>query len=61
VLGIGCFLIFMVPTGCAIFPQNCEIKTASLKMSEPEAYKQLLKKYGADEAVPKALYFNKGL
>jgi hypothetical protein len=53
VLGIGCFLIFMVPTGCAIFPQNCEIKTASLKMSEPE--------YGADEAVPKALYFNKGL
>jgi hypothetical protein len=60
-MAVGCFLIFMVPVGCAIFPQTYEVKSASLKTSEPEAYSQLLKKYVTEDAVPKTLYFNKGL
>lgn len=61
VLGIGAFLIFMVPVGCAVFPQTCEVKTATLKTAEPEAYAEVVKKYGGEDAVPKLLYFNKGL
>ena len=61
VMSVGCFLIFMVPVGCALFPQQCEIKTANLKSKEPEAFAELLKKYGKEESIPETLYFNKGL
>ncbi len=60
-MSVGCFLIFMVPVGCALFPQQCAVQTDKIKTSEPEAYKQLLEKYGKEEAIPKTLYFNKGL
>lgn len=57
---MGCFLVFMVPVGCALFPQRCEVKTAKLKTSDSEAYAQLVAKYGEDK-IPEKLYFNKGL
>ena len=59
---MGCFLTVMVPVGCALYPQQCAVSTADLKSWEPEAYAQLLEKYGSGEgAIPKTLYFNKGL
>ena len=61
VLCVGCFLTAMVPAGCALYPQQCAVSTADLKSWEPEAYAQLLEKYGTQDAIPKKLYFNKGL
>ena len=61
VMCVGCFLTVMVPVGCALFPQQCAVNTNDLKSWEPEAYAQLLEKYGSDAAIPKTLYFNKGL
>ena len=61
VLGVGCFLIFMVPIGCAIFPQNAAVSPQQLKKAEPKAYDMLLAKYGSEDRIPKELYFNKGL
>ncbi len=60
-LGIGAFLLFMVPVGCAIFPQICEMPTAHLKETEPEAYAEAVKKFGSEDKLPEKLYFNKGL
>ena len=31
VLGVGCFLMVMVPTGCSIWPQNVEISSEKLR------------------------------
>ena len=31
VLGVGCFLMMMVPTGCSLWPQNMTIQTESLR------------------------------
>jgi len=59
VLGVGCFLMFMVPIGCSIFPQYVEISSQKLKSSDPPAYKQLCEKYG--DSIPAQLYYNKGL
>ena len=61
VLGIGALLVFMVPFGCALFPQTCEVRTADLSKSDPEAFQEAVKKYGTSDAVPQKLYFNKGL
>ena len=61
VMCVGCFLTVMVPAGCALFPQQCAVNAADLKSWEPEAWAQLLEKYGSEAAVPKTLYFNKGL
>merc|ERR1719411_2304140 len=33
VLGVGCFLLFMVPFACALFPQNVEI-TSELRLPQ---------------------------
>ncbi|KAG7190270.1 hypothetical protein KM043_006388 [Ampulex compressa] len=60
VMMVGCFLSFMVPTACALFPQNCSIKTRTLKRWEPENY-ELLEKNSEDGSIPMYLYFNKGL
>lgn len=60
VLFVGCFLVFMVPTACALFPQRCSISTTTLKNWEPENY-ELLKKNCEGKEVPAYLYFNKGL
>jgi len=59
VLGVGCFLMFMVPIGCSIFPQYIEISSETLKISDPAAYSQLRQKYA--ENIPDLLYYNKGL
>lgn len=59
VLGVGCFLLFMVPFACAIFPQNAPITTERLRKKDKEAYSQLEEKYKED--IPTFLYFNKGL
>nr|XP_036226658.1 sideroflexin-2-like [Bactrocera oleae] len=29
---MDCFLLFMVPTAWAIFPQNCSLKTSTIKL-----------------------------
>ncbi|XP_043247891.1 sideroflexin-2 [Colletes gigas] len=57
---VGCFLTFMVPTACALFPQNCSIASCTLKRWEPESY-ELLKENCASRSIPAHLYFNKGL
>ncbi|XP_033207732.1 sideroflexin-2 [Belonocnema kinseyi] len=60
VMGVGCFLLFMVPTACALFPQKCSISSNTLKKWEPENY-ELLKKNCEGKEIPEYLYFNKGL
>lgn len=56
---VGCFLIFMVPTACALFPQTASLKTSTIKRLEPEFYETMLKKNGGK--LPEKVYFNKGL
>uniref|UniRef100_A0A8C8ZGJ1 Sidoreflexin n=1 Tax=Prolemur simus TaxID=1328070 RepID=A0A8C8ZGJ1_PROSS len=51
----GCFLIFMVPVACGLFPQRCELSVSYL---EPELQDTIKAKYG--ELLP-YVYFNKGL
>jgi len=58
-LMLGVALTFMVPIGCALFPQKCSIKTDSLKYLEKDAFEDIKKKFG--ENYPDILYFNKGL
>ncbi|XP_014477890.1 PREDICTED: sideroflexin-2 [Dinoponera quadriceps] len=60
ILMCGISLSVMVPTACALFPQNCSIKASTLQRWEPENYK-LLKKNCEGGAMPTYLYFNKGL
>ncbi|EDW69910.2 sideroflexin-2 [Drosophila virilis] len=58
-LMVGCFLCFMVPTACAIFPQQCSLDTSTMRTFEPELYKDMVKRTG--DKVPNRVYFNKGL
>lgn len=59
VMMVGCFLIFMVPSACAIFPQNCTIQVSTIKRFEPELYKEM---YEINRGyLPEVVYFNKGL
>ena len=59
---IGCFLVVMVPAGCALFPQTCSVTVDRLKTVEPAAFEQLKKKFENDPGkMPSVLYFNKGL
>lgn len=60
VMMVGCFLTFMVPTACALFPQNCSIAVSTLQRWEPENYELLLKNCEGKD-IPMHLYFNKGL
>lgn len=55
VLLSGCFLIFMVPVACGLFPQKCELPVSYL---EPELRDSIKAK--CEEPVP-YVYFNKGL
>ncbi|XP_076779692.1 sideroflexin-2 isoform X2 [Arvicanthis niloticus] len=55
VLLCGCFLLFMVPVACGLFPQECKLPVSYL---EPELQDSIKAKYG--EQVLFA-YFNKGL
>ncbi|KYQ58391.1 Sideroflexin-2 [Trachymyrmex zeteki] len=56
----GISLTFMVPTACALFPQNCSVKATTLQRWEPENY-ELLTKNCEGSKLPTYLYFNKGL
>ncbi|XP_030573175.1 sideroflexin-2 [Drosophila novamexicana] len=58
-LMVGCFLCFMVPTACAIFPQQCSLNTSTMRTFEPELYKDMVQRTG--DKVPNRVYFNKGL
>jgi len=49
----------MVPTACALFPQQCSLDTSIMRTFEPELYEDLEKK--TQGKVPKRVYFNKGL
>ncbi|KAJ9589711.1 hypothetical protein L9F63_017083 [Diploptera punctata] len=60
VMGVGCFLTFMVPVACALFPQRCSLKTSTLEWLEPEQFKKLKEACGEKE-LPRYVYFNKGL
>jgi len=60
VLGVGCFLLFMVPIACAIFPQNATISLEKIRTSDADAYKELCERYGSDN-IPEVLHYNKGL
>jgi len=49
---VGCFLLFMTPTACSLFPQTASIK------------KQTIARFEAlpdDKPIPDILFFNKGL
>jgi hypothetical protein len=61
VLCVGAFLVFMVPVGCALFPQTCSVTKDTLRKRDPGAFEQLKKNFGSEEAIPDTLYFNKGL
>ncbi|XP_072851723.2 sideroflexin-2 isoform X2 [Pogona vitticeps] len=52
---VGGFLVFMVPIGCALFPQRSSIALSHL---EPDLRESIVAKHG--DKVPYA-YFNKGL
>jgi tricarboxylate carrier len=56
---VGCFLIFMVPTACGLFPQRATLSTDCVKKFEPELYKEM--EENTKGKVPDIVYFNKGL
>ncbi|XP_067612961.1 sideroflexin-2 [Eurosta solidaginis] len=56
---VGCFLLVMVPTACALFPQNCSLKTSTIKMLESEKYADMEARTKGQ--LPERVYFNKGL
>uniref|UniRef100_A0A1A9ZBX2 Sidoreflexin n=1 Tax=Glossina pallidipes TaxID=7398 RepID=A0A1A9ZBX2_GLOPL len=56
---VGCFLLFMVPTACALFPQICSLKTSTMKRFEPTLYEEMVERNKGK--VPEKVYFNKGL
>ncbi|XP_030842117.1 sideroflexin-2 [Strongylocentrotus purpuratus] len=55
VLGVGCFLVFMTPCACALFPQKSTIAVSKL---EPDTRKAIQDKYG--DSLP-YVFYNKGL
>nr|CAI5867097.1 unnamed protein product [Callosobruchus analis] len=59
VMAVGCFLSFMVPTACALFPQRCSLKTTTLAWLEPGTYEKMKEACGGK--LPERVYFNKGL
>lgn len=59
VLVCGCFLTFMVPFACAIFPQRASLSTTMMKKFEPELFKDMEENTKGN--IPTTVYFNKGL
>ena len=59
VMMIGCFLIFMVPAACGLFPQRASLSTSTIKKFEPESYQEM--EDNTKGKVPDVVYFNKGL
>jgi sideroflexin-2 len=56
---VGCFLIFMVPTACGLFPQRASLHASTIERFESDSYKDIKEKTKAK--VPEKVYFNKGL
>lgn len=56
---VGCFLIFMTPAACALYPQKCSLNVSTLQKWEPEKYLKL--KSSCNGVLPDKVYFNKGL
>lgn len=52
-------LMFMVPTACSVFPQQCSLDIKTIERFEPEAYSEMVKKNSGK--LPQKVYFNKGL
>ncbi|XP_044739152.1 sideroflexin-2-like, partial [Chrysoperla carnea] len=46
VLLMGAFLIFSTPMGCALFPQNCSIRSSTVEKYEPKEFAKLKKAFG---------------
>ncbi|XP_071828480.1 sideroflexin-2-like [Apostichopus japonicus] len=55
ITAVGCFLLFMTPFACSIFPQKCSIAVSKL---EPELQDKVQELYGDSLEY---VYFNKGL
>lgn len=51
----GCFLLFMVPVACALFPQTCELPVSCLERELQDTVKARGGKHTS------FIYFNKGL
>lgn len=60
VLLVGCFLLFMTPTACSLFPQTASIRLETLKKLEPRTFDEVVVK-SEGKPLPEILYFNKGL
>ncbi|KAJ1525684.1 hypothetical protein ONE63_008899 [Megalurothrips usitatus] len=58
-VAVGCFLLFMVPFACAIFPQRASLSIETIKKYEPEEYVKMVKE--SKGKLPERVYFNKGL
>ena len=77
VLGVGCFLLFMVPTACSIWPQTMEVTSEQLrwelKTGSALSFQTLYSCRTSDpvaysqlklkygEKIPEVLFYNKGL
>lgn len=59
VMMVGCFLIFMVPTACGLFPQRASLSASIIQKFEPEFYQQI--EANSKGKVPERVFFNKGL
>jgi sideroflexin-2 len=59
VMMVGCFLIVMVPSACALFPQRASLSASMIQKFEPEFYQQIEAK--TKGKVPETVFFNKGL
>ncbi|XP_055689152.1 sideroflexin-2 [Lutzomyia longipalpis] len=58
-VAVGCFLSFMVPTACALFPQKCSLNVSIIERYEEDLYKDI--KTNTKGKPPTVVYFNKGL
>jgi len=76
VLGVGCFLMFMVPIGCSLFPQYVEISPEKIRLNLLKLCRKkmsILHSRSSDppaykqlcekygDNIPGCLYYNKGL
>lgn len=52
-------LMFMVPTACAMFPQQCSLNVSTIKRLERELYEEMWENNKGK--LPTKVYFNKGL
>lgn len=59
VMMVGCFLVFMVPTACGLFPQRASLSASTIQRFEPEFYADI--EANTKGKVPARVFFNKGL